>query len=190
MTPFVTLRRRALLQGLLGGAAVIGAGWTPAIAAPAAEVGALAPEFDLSGPAGRVQLSQLHGQCVYLDFWASWCGPCRQSFPWMNEIAQRHAGRGLQVVAINLDAKPADAERFLAELPAHFTVLFDAKGDTPRRFGVKAMPTSLLIGPDGRVLWQHVGFRADDGSALERQITDALASLGHAAERSSPRTPT
>jgi thiol-disulfide isomerase/thioredoxin len=137
--------------------------------------GDAAPDFKLSGTKDAVQLSALSGKVVYLDFWASWCGPCKQSFPWMNALQARFGPQGLQVVAVNVDAQAADAKQFLASNPAHFEVAFDASGDTPRRYAIKGMPTSVLIAPDGKVIWVHAGFRAEDRAELESQIAQALA---------------
>lgn len=140
----------------------------------AIEVGERAPEFQLQGMEAPAKLSDASGKVVYLDYWASWCGPCRQSFPWMNEMQAKYGGQGLQIVAVNLDAKAEDAQRFLASQPAMFTVLFDPKGLTPRQYGVKGMPSSFLIGRDGVVVARHMGFREVDRSALESQIETAL----------------
>lgn len=178
MTASARARRQQLAQGLTLGLAALATPWlglTPARAAEGAEAGGPAPDFDLGGPAGRVQLSALRGKVVYLDFWASWCGPCRQSFPWMNEIQAKLGPRGLQVVGVNVDARTPDAERFLAEVPARFTVAFDPKGETPRRYAIKGMPTSVLIGADGRIRFVHSGFRPEDRAALEAQLQQALA---------------
>jgi peroxiredoxin len=92
----------------------------------------------------------------------------------MNEMQAKYGARGLQVVGINLDRKRDDADRFLAELPAAFTIAFDAPGDSAKRFGVKGMPTSVLIGPDGKVLFMHTGFRIDERAQLEARIAAAL----------------
>jgi thiol-disulfide isomerase/thioredoxin len=146
-----------------------------ASAAQAIEPGTAAPEIALAGARGPVSLAALKGKVVYVDFWASWCGPCRQSFPWMNALQARYAAKGLQVVGINVDAKRADADKFLAEVPATFAIGFDAQGDTPRRYAIKGMPTSVLIGPDGKVIQVHNGFRDEDRKALEAAIDGALA---------------
>ncbi|MEK8046609.1 TlpA family protein disulfide reductase [Ideonella margarita] len=178
LAPMAVSTMRAGLAGVVANLAA----QAPALAAP--EPGATAPDFELDGPAGRVQLSKLQGKLVYLDFWASWCGPCRQSFPWMNDVQARLGPRGLQVLGVNLDARSADADKFLAETPARFQVAFDPKGDTPKRYGVKGMPTSVLIGPDGRVLLTHSGFRPDDKAELEARITDALNRMAATGGRS------
>ena len=143
--------------------------------ASALDKGIPAPQFELPGKDGAaVQLAKLQGRLVYVDFWASWCGPCRQSFPWMNDMQARYGARGLQVVGVNLDAKSDDARRFLAETPARFTIAFDPAGATPRAYGIKGMPSSVLIGPDGKVLYEHAGFKEADRAALEQVIQKAL----------------
>jgi cytochrome c biogenesis protein CcmG, thiol:disulfide interchange protein DsbE len=111
---------------------------------------------------------------VYVDFWASWCGPCRKSFPWMNELQKRHAAAGLEVVAINVDEKREDAAAFLAKVPAAFTIAYDPAGGTPKAYRVKGMPSSALVGRDGQLLWVHTGFSEADIGSLEERIRAAL----------------
>lgn len=157
-------RRQALALPLMGLAAT----------ARALEAGQPAPALKLPGLQGEIDLAALAGQVVYVDFWASWCGPCRLSFPWMNELQARHQAQGLRVVAVNVDAKRADADRFLAANPARFTIAFDDKGDTPRRWEVKTMPSSALVGRDGKLLWLHRGFRDEDRKDLDARVAAAL----------------
>jgi cytochrome c biogenesis protein CcmG/thiol:disulfide interchange protein DsbE len=148
-----------------------------ATSAQALEKGAPAPQFDLQGLEGAVKLAKLQGKVVYVDFWASWCGPCRQSFPWMNEMQAKYGARGLQVVGVNVDANSADARQFLAATPARFVIGFDPQGATPRSYGIKGMPSSVLIGPDGKVLLEHSGFRDADRAELEARIQAALGAV-------------
>ena len=133
-----------------------------------------APPFALAGSAGAVTLASYRGQFVYLDFWASWCGPCRHSFPWMNALQERLGGAGLKVVAINVDTDRADAQAFLAEHPATFTVAFDPAGTTPRAYGIKGMPSSVLLDRDGNIVFEHAGFLDAEAPELERRIAAAL----------------
>lgn len=140
----------------------------------AVKVGATAPEIVLNNLQRTVKLSDYKGKTVYLDFWASWCGPCKQSFPWMNDMQAKYGSQGLQVIAVNVDKKQADATAFLAQRPVQFEVLFDAPGQTPQAYAIKAMPTSVLIGADGKVLQVHSGFREDQRQVLENQIKAAL----------------
>lgn len=140
----------------------------------ALDSGAAAPAFSLPGKSGNIALEALRGQWVYVDFWASWCGPCKQSFPWMNEMHDKYGARGLRIIAINVDARQADAERFLQANPARFAVAFDARGETPKRYEVKAMPSSFLIDPQGRIQLVHAGFRDSDRAALDARFAAAL----------------
>ena len=147
---------------------------SPLVQAAPLEPGSVAPDFNLAGPQGPIRLSDYRGKTVYLDFWASWCGPCKQSFPWMNEMQARYAAQGLQVVAVNLDAKAEDARSFLASVPAQFTIAYDPAGSSASQYRIKGMPSSVLIGPDGKVLSVHAGFNQGARAELERQITTAL----------------
>lgn len=146
------------------------------VSAPASAVspGQPAPDFELPGMEQSIRLSALRGRLVYVDFWASWCAPCRLSFPWLNEMQTRYGPYGLIVIGVNVDAKRADADRFLKQVPAHFPIAFDVKGETPIRYQAKGMPTSFLVAPDGKVLFVHNGFRPEDKPQLENQIREAL----------------
>lgn len=144
------------------------------IAALAVAPGEPAPAFELQGDSGMVRLSDFKGKTVYLDFWASWCVPCRQSFPWMNELSARYNDRGFHVIAINVDKRVSDAAKFLEKTPARFQLAYDAAGSTPRAYEVKAMPTSVLIGADGKVLAVHRGFAEEDKPRLEAAVRQAL----------------
>jgi thiol-disulfide isomerase/thioredoxin len=158
---------------------LIALAFAAAVAAPmtalAANAGEVAPEIHVDSAKGVLTLASFKGKVVYLDFWASWCGPCKQSFPWMNEMQTKYGPKGLQVLAVNLDAKKGDAEKFLVDMPAKFQVAFDPKGEAPRTYGIKGMPTAVLIGVDGKVIEQHGGFREEDRHHLEEQISKALA---------------
>ena len=96
-----------------------------------------------------VALDKLRGKVVYVDFWASWCGPCRRSFPWMNEMQRKYGPRGFVDRRVNVDKKREDAERFLAQNPAEFTIVFDEAGATPAAYAVKGMPSSYLVDARG-----------------------------------------
>ncbi len=136
--------------------------------------GDVTPPVSLTGPQGPVSLADLRGKVVYLDFWASWCVPCRKSFPWMGEMQRKYGAKGFSVLAVNVDAKPEDANRFLAETPAGFPIAFDPKAESPKAYGIKGMPSSVLVGPDGRVIATHSGFRDEDRATLEAAIATAL----------------
>lgn len=162
--------QRHVLLGLL---AVLTAalGVTPALAL---DEGTVAPPLVLRGDAGNVAVPATGAQLTWVDFWASWCGPCRKSFPWMNEMQARYGAAGFKVVAVNLDAEAEDAARFLREVPANFLIAYDAAGDSARRYGVMGMPTSVLLDAEGKVLLHHAGFDRKDAATLEAAIREAL----------------
>jgi len=152
------------------------AGLLLALSAPAmaASPGTAAPAFALEGRAGPVSLAAYQGKYVYLDFWASWCAPCKRSFPWMGELQKRYGEAGLQVVAVNVDTSRADAERFLAQTPAGFVVAWDPSGATAKQYAIKGMPSSVLIDPKGQVVHVHSGYNDDSARKIEQQIKAAL----------------
>jgi len=121
------------------------------------------------------ELGPIEGKVVWVDFWASWCVPCRRSFPWMNTMHDKYAEQGLQIVAVNLDKERALADGFLAETPAKFTVRFDPAAKLAKQFEVQAMPSSYLLDAAGNVIAKHFGFKLADASEYEAEIKDALA---------------
>ena len=159
--------RRRLLPAL----AILAAMMLGSSFARATESGEPAPAFTLPTAKGdAVALDKLRGKVVYVDFWASWCGPCRRSFPWMTEMQQKYGPRGFTVVAINVDKKRADAERFLAQNPAGFTVVYDEAGATPSAYAVKGMPSSYLVDVRGNVTFVERGFLDEHKAELEQRI--------------------
>lgn len=139
--------------------------------AHAIEAGQAAPAFSLPTAKGdAIALDKLKGKVVYVDFWASWCGPCRRSFPWMAEMQQKYGAKGFTVVAVNVDKKRSDAERFLEKTPAGFTVVYDEAGTTPAAYAVKGMPSSYLIDPSGKVTFVERGFLDEHKAEIEQKI--------------------
>ena len=126
--------------------------------------------------AAPLNLGALRGKVVYLDFWASWCGPCAQSFPWMDGMQQQFGNDGFLVIAVNVDRNRSDADAFLSKHPVDFQIVYDAAGKYAEQLGVHNMPTSFLIDRNGKVRMQHAGFRTTDRSALEHEIRDLLRS--------------
>lgn len=142
---------------------------TNPVSAAEAPAGA-APDFSLPFDRGQLHLADFRGKVVYLDFWASWCGPCRSSFPWMNEMQARYGDKGLVIVAVNVDKNRALANEFLAQLPAKFTVAYDPQGSVASLYQIIGMPTSFLIDRDGKNQYSHQGFREKDKADLESRI--------------------
>ena len=132
----------------------------------------------LIGPivqAADLDLSAYRGKVLYVDFWASWCGPCKQSFPWMQTMKDTYDRQGLTVIAIDLDMDRADADKFLDRFRPTFEVRFDPKGKLAAFYKVHAMPSSVLIDRHGVTRFTHEGFRPVDGAAYEAQARELLA---------------
>jgi thiol-disulfide isomerase/thioredoxin len=137
----------------------------------------------IAGPARAempVELAPVHGKVLWVDFWASWCAPCRRSFPWLNKMQRKYSGQGLAIIAVNLDKDRKLADAFLAETPAHFDVRYDPSGRLAEQFDVQAMPSSYLLDASGKVIGRHLGFKLAETDRYEQLIEHALAS----AERS------
>ncbi len=134
-----------------------------------------APDIDLPGINGSVKLAELKGKVVYLDFWASWCEPCKKSFPWLHDIKQRYAEKGFEVVAVNLDKDRKLADEFLKVMDVNFLVAFDESGESASKYKLKGMPSSYLIGRDGKLYASHIGFIEKDKKKLEQAIKELLA---------------
>jgi cytochrome c biogenesis protein CcmG, thiol:disulfide interchange protein DsbE len=133
-----------------------------------------APAFTLPGRDQPVSLAALRGKVVYVDFWASWCIPCRKSFPWMNSLQKRYANQGLVIVAVNLDKSRDLSDRFLTEVPAELTIAYDPEGTVASAYKVKGMPSSYLIDRAGRIHSSHVGFREETTGDMEATIKELL----------------
>jgi len=147
----------------------------PEAHAKAAPANAVAPRFGLPTSAGKVDSDSLRGHVVLVDFWASWCGPCRQSFPWLAAMHDRYAAKGLVIVAVNLDKDRARAGEFLEDYRVPFTVAFDPAGKTAEAFQVKAMPTSIIVDRSGAIVMTHAGFDAKKTDAMEAALEEACS---------------
>jgi cytochrome c biogenesis protein CcmG/thiol:disulfide interchange protein DsbE len=122
----------------------------------------------------NLQLSDYQGKVVVLDFWASWCVPCRRSFPWMNTMQEKYADDGLVIIAVNLDNEVSEAKAFLQQYPAKFQIFYDHDRQLARQLAVEAMPSSFLIGRDGEVSERHLGFKSAKTDEYEAAIVAAL----------------
>jgi thiol-disulfide isomerase/thioredoxin len=157
--------------GLMAAALLFAA--APAVAV---EIGKPAPAFALTaiGGGASVSLEQFKGKVVFVDFWASWCGPCRQSLPQYEKLRSELADKQFAMIAINLDEEAADASAFLKQHPVNYTILRDPAGEVPKAFGLAGMPTSYLIDGDGIVRAVHTGFDPVDIDKLRVEIQALL----------------
>ena len=143
----------------------------------ALDVGQPMPKCNVSALGGgqTLELNQYKDKVIYVDFWASWCGPCAKSFPFLNEIHKQLNDKGLQIVGVNLDENMDDAKAFLAKYPSSFTVMADISKQCAKDFDVKAMPSSYLIDRKGNVQHIHMGFRSGEAKDIRAQVEKLLA---------------
>jgi cytochrome c biogenesis protein CcmG/thiol:disulfide interchange protein DsbE len=127
--------------------------------------------------ADALDLARFRGKVVLVDFWASWCEPCRQSFPWLNVMQAKYADRGLVVIGVNVDRERADADRFLHDVPAEFQIVFDPAGTLAARYDLPGMPVSYVIGPNGDIVGRHLGFRNALRAEREAELQKFLETL-------------
>ena len=118
-------------------------------------------------------LADYQGKVVYLDFWASWCSPCRASFPFMADLTDSY-GEELAIVAVNVDEKRADAMDFLKDYEVPFDLVFDHEGQLAAEHQVPGMPTSFLFDRDGSLIGSHTGFRKKDMDIIRQWIAEAV----------------
>jgi thiol-disulfide isomerase/thioredoxin len=152
--------------------ASLGAASTHALEAGSPLPAITAPRLAASG--APVSLASLKGQVVYVDFWASWCVPCRLSMPTLDAMYRKYSSKGFAVVGFNKDVSNADAERFLQRVPVSFTLAQDEKDAAAKAFDVKAMPSGYLVDRKGVVRRVHRGFTAETAAELEHEVEELL----------------
>ena len=119
-----------------------------------------APDFTLKSNDGKnLRLSEYRGQVLLINFWASWCGPCRQEMPLLEEIQQKYSKLGFTVLGINVDKNSAQADKILNDINISFPVLYDADGSVSKRYNVDAMPTTVIVDRNGNMRFLHRGFK-------------------------------
>lgn len=140
-----------------------------------AGVGDNAPSFILKDLKGNtVTLDSLKGKVVFLDFWASWCGPCKEELPELEALYKKYSKEGFEVVGVSVDKSESKVVEFLEKRPVSFTILTDTKGQVAESFGLPGMPTGYFIGRDGVIQYKHVGFSKAFLPAYEKEIIELL----------------
>jgi peroxiredoxin len=137
----------------------------------ASQVEGPAPDFTLKSITGEnLKLSEYRGEVVMINFWASWCAPCRQEMPLLDSLYQKYKDLGFTLLGINLDEKSAQAEKLLKEIPVNFPILLDPKSEISRLYKVSAMPTTILVDRDGNMRFLHKGYMPGYEEDYEKQI--------------------
>lgn len=135
----------------------------------------LAPDFSLKTQQGHnLRLAEQRGDIIVLNFWASWCGPCLQEMPKLNQLAEKYQDLGVQVWGVNVENDNAAAQAYLAKLPVNFPILFDSENVVSKAYAVKAMPTTVIINKDGNVSAVHFGYQSGYEKKYENDIKKLL----------------
>ncbi len=143
--------------------------------ASADQISGVAPDFTLkSNQGGNIRLEELKGEVVMLNFWASWCGPCRQEMPLMNEIFAKYEGLGFTILAVNVDEDQSDADRFLKAVPVDFPVVYDASSEVSELYSVDAMPTTVMIDRNGNKRFSHRGYKPGYENEYTNQVKQLI----------------
>jgi thiol-disulfide isomerase/thioredoxin len=139
--------------------------------------GQLAPQCaaELAGSAEKLDIRAYKGKVVLIDFWATWCPPCKKSIPFFNSLHSEYEKDNFEIIAINVDEDSEEAKQFLESNPVNYIMAFDPKGDCPAKFEVKAMPSSYLVDKTGKIRKVHLGFRDEDKDILREQVSAILA---------------
>jgi peroxiredoxin len=135
----------------------------------------MAPDFTLKSREGvNIKLSELRGQVVMVNFWASWCGPCRQEMPILQQLYDRYLSLGFSLLGVNVDEQKGAADMVLSDIPVSFPVLYDDRGKVSKAYQVKAMPSTFIIDRDGRIRYLHKGYKPGYEEAYQKQIRELL----------------
>ena len=140
----------------------------------ALRTGAPAPAFQLKSSAGKsVSLAALKGQIVLVNFWASWCGPCRKEMPVLEQLNRQYHGKGVTLVGVNVEPNSNDAAEWLKATPVSFPILFDVDSKVSKLYQVEGMPNTVIVDRKGNVRYIHRGYQ----SGAENEYLDQIRTL-------------
>jgi peroxiredoxin len=136
-----------------------------------ADISGPAPDFTLKAmKGGNIKLSELAGNVVLINFWASWCGPCREEMPLLNKLHNKYEPLGFTVLGVNVEEQSDPAISFINETPVDFPIIFDNKNKVSQLYKVVAMPTTVVVDRDGNVRFLHQGFKAGDEASYRKMV--------------------
>lgn len=164
----VKIKRSVATLLLLLGGSVLGMGHIQAVEPPAVLTNKMLP-------ATEINWSKYAGKVVVIDFWASWCGPCRESFPWMKQMQSKYGKDGLVFVGINVDKDPALAIKFIQQYQPNFEIRSDQQGKLASQFKVPGMPSTFILGRNGQPIAKHQGFFKAKEAGYEAEIVRLLS---------------
>lgn len=143
--------------------------------ANAATVQGKAPNFTLKSNTGKnIKLSELRGQVILLNFWASWCGPCRQEMPLLEKLQQRYSALGFTVLGVNVEEDSSKAKSLLKDIPVSFPILYDTQNKVSKQYKVSAMPSTVMIDRNGNMRYLHRGYKPGDEAQYKKWVKQLI----------------
>ena len=134
-----------------------------------------APDFALKSASGEnLRLSEFRGDVVLINFWASWCGPCRQEMPILSELHDKYRALGFTVLGVNVEADAAKARKLLKDTPVSFPVVFDSDSVVSKQYDVVAMPSTVLVDRDGNMRYLHKGYKSGLEEVYQQQVRELI----------------
>ena len=138
-------------------------------------VGQLAPDFALKSSTGEnLRLSEYRGDVVMINFWATWCGPCRQEMPLLEELYARYERVGFKLLGVNIDDDVHKAMQMIDELGVSFPILFDSRKEVSKLYNIETMPVTVLVDREGRVRYVHFGYQPGYEDKYLEQVRSLL----------------
>jgi peroxiredoxin len=169
------MKRHLIFSGTFYLLCLLGSLGTGSVGAAPPPEGQPAPDFTLSSDTGEnLRLSEFRGQVIMLNFWATWCGPCRQEMPMLDKLYQQYSRNGFVLLGVNIDDNVANAVDMAKKIGISFPVLFDTDKRVSRRYDVDAMPSTLFIDRDGRLRHVHRGYKPGYEKRYQAQIRELL----------------
>jgi peroxiredoxin len=155
----------AMTAAVVMAASAVSAGLKPSIA----------PDFTLESHEGEnIRLSEYRGEVVLINFWASWCGPCRQEMSVLSELHDKYHALGFTVLGVNVEADTRKARKLLQDLPVSFPVVFDSNSVVSKQYDVVAMPSTVLVDRDGNMRYLHKGYKPGLEAVYQQQVRDLI----------------
>lgn len=141
----------------------------------ASTVSGKAPEFTLKSRSGKnLRLSEYRGQVVLINFWASWCGPCRQEMPLLEDLYKRYSKLGFTILGVNVDTDSTKANQYLRDITVTFPILYDTGNTVTKSYNVNAMPTTVIVDRSGNMRFLHQGYKPGYEKEYKKQVVQLI----------------